>query len=174
MNERKATTWSVTKTTIDLYKVCAPNAWADITVDSGNNQGRISIAFDFGSWSYYWGSCGESFKQFLIGLDIDYVARKFGEDRWFDHEATMKALRAFVAAEVEDSEAMAEAQREMEELEDYTDQSAWVNQAYHSPRLRNLWDTGPDVCTDISPMFRRFWTELWKPFVEHLRAETAE
>lgn len=38
--------------------------------------------------------------------------------------------------------------------------------------LHKLWDTGPDIQYDISPMFRQFWEKLWPVFVGELKKET--
>ena len=36
------------------------------------------------------------FKEFLIGLGIDYAASKFGESRWFDFDETIKHFKTVV------------------------------------------------------------------------------
>lgn len=168
---------TITKTSVECYKLrfAKGGIWADILVDTdaGEKSGRISIASDFGSWEHYWGSCGSGFKQFLCGLDIHYTAGKFGEGRWFDHEATMKELRQLVADHdnEEEKEAMTE---ELEQLEDCMDDNSFQHIAYSADTLHKLWDTGPNMHTDVSPMFRRFWAEIWPHFTDELRKEATK
>lgn len=163
---------TITKKTVECYQIrfSKGDKWADITIDEGDKCGRISIASDFGSWEHFWGSCGKGFKTFLAGLDIHYAAGKFGEGRWFDHEATMKELRQSVADhdDAEEKEAMLE---ELEQLEDCTEVNSFCHLAYSADTLYKLWDTGPNIHTDVSPMFRRFWTEIWPLFLAEIQKE---
>jgi hypothetical protein len=161
---------TVTKKTLECYSIRANKTWAEISLDCGNKSGRLQIASDYGSWQYYWGAAGVPFKEFLLGLNIQYTAGKFGESRWFDHEATMKELRELVAAHdnEEEKEAMTE---ELEELEDCTDSNSFQHIAYNADTLHKLWDTGPNIHTDISPSFRHFWDKLWSVFIDELKKE---
>lgn len=163
---------TITKSMVELYKIrfAKGGLWADITIDEYEKSGRISIASDFGSWEHFWGSCGEGFKKFLCGLDIHYAAGKFGEGRWFDHDATMAELKKAVEEhdDAEEKEAMVE---ELESLEDCTEVNSFCHLAYSADTLHKLWDTGPNIHTDVSPMFRRFWLEIWPHFTDELRKE---
>lgn len=165
-------TFTITKSTVQLYKLRTHRGgyWADITIDEYEKAGRISIASDFGHWQHYWGSCGESFKQFLCGLDIHYTAGKFGADRWFDHDATMAGLKKAVADHhFEDERDMM--LEELEGLENCEEVNTFVTLAYQADTLHNLWDTGPDIRYDINPSFRRFWTGIWPTFINELKSE---
>ena len=63
--------------------------WADISLDGNGSRCRVSVASDYGNWSYYWGACGTDYKKFLISLGMDYVASKTGNSQFFDLESTI-------------------------------------------------------------------------------------
>src|SRR5665648_835244 len=92
MNEENFT---IEKTTVECYKIRHKSGmyWADITIDSLGKQGRISISSDYGNYANFWGACGCEFKEFLTGLNLGYAAGKFGADRWFDLDATLKGYK---------------------------------------------------------------------------------
>lgn len=169
-------TCAIEKTTVECYKLRITGGnrtWADITVDSNDNAGRIQIASDYGSWENYWGACGSSFKQFLIDLtkDIHYTANKFGEARWFDQEATMTGLKSAVEECDEDEEFKELLREELKALDDCTEVNSFFHIAYESDNLYKLWDTGPDIQYGINPAFEAFWEKVWPFFVEELKKE---
>lgn len=160
----------VTKKTLECYSIRANKTWAEIALDCGNKSGRLQIASDYGSWQYYWGAAGVPFKEFLQGLDIHYTAGKFGEGRWFDHEATIAAISQEVMEhdDAEEKEAMLE---ELKELDNCDELNAFCHIAYQSSNLCKLWDTGPGIHYDISPSFRHFWEKIWSVFIDELKKE---
>lgn len=164
--------FSVTKTTVECYKIRGKRgAWADIVVDSNGNAGRIQIASDYGSWEHYWGSCGVGFKKFLIGLDIHYAAGKFGEGRWFDHEATMEQLRVDILSHTDSKEERLELTEELDTLKDCDEVNTFCHLAFECENLHKIWDGSPDIKTNISPSFRQFWEKLWPVFIAELKKE---
>lgn len=161
----------IRKYTIECYKIRpGGGVWANISLDAWKRSWRISIASDFGSWEHYWGSGGEEFKDFLCGLDIHYVSGKFGENSWFDQEATMLELRKLVAEHDNAKEKKAMA-NELDELEKCMEVNAFCHIALNKDTLYKLWDTGPNIHTGISPSFRRFWDEIWPIFIAELKKE---
>jgi len=164
---------TTTKSTVECYKIrgLAHGAWADITVDADANTGRIQIASDYGSWENYWGACGCPFKEFLIGLDMHYAAGKFGAGRWFDHEATINAIKADIDEYARDDEERNGMMEEWAALEDCTEVNSFCMIAFQSDYLRKLWDTGPDIKKTIDPSFRKFWENAWPVFIEELKKE---
>jgi len=98
---------SVTKETMDCYRVRAKGEWATICVREwtvGDCQltsekvrycGEILIHSTFGSWGNSWTHCGCRFKKFLSFVDFDYIFTKFmgGDLHRFDGEKSLEALR---------------------------------------------------------------------------------
>lgn len=173
--------FSMIKTVVECYKIRHNSGmyWADITIDGNHkNSGRIQIASDYGDWQYYWGACGESFKEFLIHLNIDYVAGKFGEDHWVDVDKTIKMYKNYVLESRRKEYFTAEFARiiydEITYASDANDgQLADVIHTY-CPTLLREFDYCPDLCYSISPLFRKFWDELWSILIETFKKELAD
>lgn len=168
--------YTVTKTSSELYKFRHPSGayWADITLDAGEKSGRISIASDFGTWSNYWGSCGNSFKRFLTELDIHYAAGKFGSSHWFDHEGTIRLFRQAVADLGPDQDNIFELKEEISSLLDYSHRESFVCAIMECDNLMRLFDGQPDLETSIEPGFKKFWETIWPIFTDLLKAEELE
>lgn len=169
----------ITKTTVEIYKIRFESGlyWANFTVDDLGEKGRIQIASDFGSWQYYWNGCGCPFKEFLTQLEIEYTAGKFGESRWFDHEATIKQfkidiLQARRSGDI-DEEIAKELWNEIPLLEDATNQDVFANEI-HSMELFRFYNFYPEMETSISPQFAKFWKICWSEFRNCLLAEMKE
>lgn len=150
--------------------------WANVTIDVPRQGALIlSILSSYGSYQYFWQSTGEDARKFLLSLDIDYLANKFGMNQWFDLDSTVSGLLDQAREYAEDSDEGEEGFERMEAeimtLEDYTDRQSFELKAYDSDLLRKLWDTGPNIYTDIDPAFRKFWDTLWVKFQEQLKYE---
>jgi hypothetical protein len=171
--------YTIIKSQIECYKLRSNNSeyWADVAIDAKGKSGRISIASDFGGWQYYWGACGCSFKEFLISLDIHYVAGKFGEGRWFDAEKTVKLYKELILQDRRREEITAEAARDMwtdlEGLEDCNSESFYY-EFTNSSALNEHFEDGPDYCYSVSPQFKAFWERVWPVFITELKKEIAE
>jgi len=170
--------FTIKKTTVECYKIRheSNSYWADITVDANESTGRIQIASDFGSWENYWGACGKSFKSFLISLNIDYVAGKFGADKWFDEVATIKQFKREVLEYRKDDSITAEVARKIwNEIIDLEEVGSYENEfsmrLFNGEEIMRFYDYCPHLIRDISPLFRRFWNEIWPVFVEELKKE---
>ena len=97
---------TVTKSTRECYEIRPakhPGEWATITIAQwqakrdprGTNYGgEIVINSTFGTWGNTWSACAVPFKQFLIGLDFDYIFTTFMGHRLnqFDAEASWDAI----------------------------------------------------------------------------------
>lgn len=147
-----------------------------ILPDASGETGRIQIASDFGSWQYYWGSCGMPFKEFLICLNIGYAANKFGEDKWFNLSNTIECLKQqideFTLYDTDADEHKKELLAELTLLtEETSTRGEFERLMWKSPKLLDMCDNIPPICTAISPAFRKFWETLWKAFVGELKNE---
>jgi hypothetical protein len=182
----------ITKSNIESYKIRFENSsiWADINIDYAKESGRLQIASDFGNWQYHWGACGDSFKKFLSQLDKGYLANKFGENRHFNIEKTITNIRETVVSEFypeikkenydlvegyddyeiavqERSEIMSHIELELKLLSGAFSSSDFVHCWWNCNKLTNLFNT-PDLEHGISPMFERFWSEIWKGFINEI------
>lgn len=164
----------ITKSKVEIYRLRDNGRWADITIDENGNAGRISIASDWGSWQYFWGSCGCPFKEFLIGLksNIHYVADKMGADNYLDKEATIKGIRSYINDNKEYFPNRKEMLLEVDNIseEDWTDSSGFYQLINSTNYLVECYDW-IEVVKTITPQFRGFWKEAFIPFLESLQAE---
>lgn len=171
------TRYTISKSNVECYKLRHESGayWADITIDSKGNTGRIQIASDFGSWQHYWGACGKPFKEFLITLDIQYFARKVGEGKWFDFHKTILQYKEYVLHERRKEFIEADKARKMfDEIKiiDENGEGGFMQVMYNDcPALMNEFDHCPDTRTDISPSFRKFWEMTWSVFIKMLKEE---
>lgn len=165
----------LTKKQIESYQIRFEDSfyWADINIDCDENSGRIQIASDFGDWQYYFGSCGKSFKNFLIGLDIDYLARKFGVDSVLDMDATVFNLRNKIVkyTQYENKESKTDLLEELQNLHDSSSESEFMCKLWNSDEILKMEYNSPDVVRTIDPTFKRFWNNIWNPFVLELEKE---
>jgi hypothetical protein len=171
----------VTKTTCELYKLrgLPHNGWADITIDAAEEHGRIQIASDWGNWSFFWSHCGGPFKDFLPGLDIGYVAGKFGANKWFDHEKSLRELKRDLLlgrrgeqGNPLSKEKARELWEEVDRLQDEGNETAFGMRLYNNDDLFSRYD-GCDfpIYYGIDPGFRNFWRDCWPVFLEYLKNE---
>jgi len=164
----------ITKEKIEVYKIrgLKGGAWADITLDRGESSGRLQIASDYGNWSYYWGSCGESFNKFLCSLDIHYTAGKFGESDWFDHNATISNLVNRIDEYSEDyPDLKSVLLEELDNLKSAYDKDEFTHSMWNCDNILHMEGHQPDLIKDITPSFNQFWDKIWLGFVEHLKKE---
>jgi hypothetical protein len=170
--------FKIEKTTVECYKIRHESGmyWADITIDvTSDRSGRISISSDYGNYANYWGACGRGFKQFLIDLNLEYTADKFGADRWFDLESTLKTYKNRVL-EIRKEERMgADVAREIwtqiQELEDCSNISEFEARMWDKSKLMWMYDHCPDINYDITPQFKKFWKTVWPIFIDAIMAE---
>jgi hypothetical protein len=170
--------FKIEKTTVECYKIRheSGNYWADITIDvTGDRSGRISISSDYGNYANYWGACGRGFKQFLVDLNLEYAADKFGADRWFDLDCTLQGYKERLLENRRDETYTAEQAREIwdeiEELKDCTGKSEFEARMWNQGKLMRMYDHCPDIDHGITPHFRKFWQTVWPIFVNAIKQE---
>lgn len=167
---------TITKTQVECYKIRNASGiyWADIVLDSGDDKGRISISSDFGTWSYFWGACG-NFKKFLIKINKEYLADKFNEDRHFDLIGTIKEYKNQIIDyrrnEGLDGETARKMWDELDLMHGMGSKHEFIDGMYQSENLCKLFDTGPDYIECISPRFQKFWDQIWPCFINELNKE---
>lgn len=174
--------FSIKRGSVECYKVRHSSGmyWADIVIDASGNAGRVQIASDYGSWEYYWGSCGCPFKQFLTQLGIDYVAGKFGEAKWLDLDATIKSYKGQVIEYRRDGSMSSSIARalfdEIKDLEEEypNDESSFCVAMNNKEQLMKWFDYCPSPVHSISPQFRKFWEHVWPVFKTELLNEVSQ
>jgi hypothetical protein len=169
--------YQITKTTVECYRLRHSSGmyWADITVDANGNTGRLQIASDYGSWQYYWGACGRTFKEFLLQVHIGYVAGRFGEDHHFDCEKTI-AFNKKIVLDWRKQEGCTQDQArkmwdELSSMTDCTTSESFARSWYDQDALPEFFDEHPDIRTSISPQFQAFWENVWPAFCAQIRQE---
>lgn len=171
----KKVSYTVTKSQVECYKFRAVDAayWADVTIDTtpGAKHGRINIASDFGTWSYYWGACGSSFKEFLMGLDKHYVAKNFGADRFFDAKATKETYRRQIETCCFGREETTATELEVNDLYETPHIAEFTEQVRKSPRIMAMYDGMPDTCYRLEPGFDNFWEHIWPLLLDAFKEE---
>lgn len=179
---QKLEEFSIAKSTVECYKIRHSSGmyWADITIDTapGSRQGRIQIASDYGDYQYYWGACGNSFKEFLTKLGIDYAASKFGADRWIDIDATVKSFKIDVIRNYRDYTLTKQEARELfDEIKELEENccGGYDNDFNHyisnSDKLIEFYDYHPSAVHDITPQFKKFWNTCWQVFLNQIKSE---
>jgi len=158
--------YTVEKGTVEIYRIRTKSSgWADITIDANGSKGRISIASDYGRWSNYWGACGDSFKTFLAKVNMEYVADKFDEDRWFDHEATLLSYKREIIELRRDYTLSAKTSRdlwdELKTLDYCTREEEFCMELARCNELMMFFNHCPEIVRDVSPIFKMFWKEIW-------------
>lgn len=169
---------TVHKDTIEIYRIrgLKHGYWADISLDEAERAGRISISSSNGNWSYYWGACGESFKRFLIGLDIYYAAGKFRCGHVLDLPATINSWKRQLLSERREEYLDAEEARELyDEIDRITahviSRSDLEYELFNSNSLMKFFDFNPDIATKVDTQFEIFWSHIWPHFITALKEE---
>lgn len=172
------TDYSIEKTTVECYKIRHTRGYADITVDSLGTKGRISISSDWGNYSYFWGACGSSFKEFLIDLNLEYTADKFNADRWVNLESTIKFYKERVLESKNDSFiSKGDAKEilfEVNSLKECSNRDEFLIAVNDCKKLMRFFDFSPEFIYGITPQFKKFWEIIWPIFIKELRKEKEE
>lgn len=156
---------------IELFKLTNARDWADIMISEQYQSGRITIASSFGTWSHYWGSCGEDFKTFLADMDIHYAATKFKCANEFDIDKTIKHFADNIESIFDDRPQKKDAiLADLKELSDCNDSAQfWIIMGQY----RRVLDVAEyyELSTQysISKEFAEFWKVFWIPFFAEIK-----
>lgn len=161
---------SVSKGMVEQYTIRAERGWAVITVDL---SGLLSIHSDYGKWSYWWGSPGMPFKEFLLSCDRSYLLGKLGTEV-LDIDRVQESLRKKLKKALEDGEI---------EQYDHDDIDEWIESMDEDdykaiPYQELLFDRvlGNDYCDIpshmmVEPGLAAFYERIWPLFAAELRRE---
>lgn len=183
---------NISKGKIDIYKLRDSKGnfpWADIAIDSGftesshgaQNWFRISISSDYGDWTYFWSHPGACWRRFLAKINMGYAAGKFGCDRWFDLDGTVKWMQRDIAERRKQGDCSNKAARKAWESvtsasNDCCDDSRVFQELLaHSDDWIDIWGgdwiDATSIRTDVDPCFRKFWDTTWQEFTRHILSE---
>lgn len=170
---------TITKSTATVYRIrnLPRGGWANITIDAAEEHGRIQIASDYGDWQNFWSHCGGPFRDFLAQLEIGYVAGKFGADRWFDAEGTIRQFKVDVIEARKYSmskETAAAIWKDIKSLDHALTETQFCIELSHCDALMDRYDGCPPLYHRIQPLFRRFWDEVWPVLLAEFKKEAEE
>lgn len=175
----------INKKTTQIYqlrKFKESNIWADICLDenSDGSGGALMIRSDYGSWDYYWGSCGRPLKEFICGIGIDYLMNKLGSrnefdyDRW-ESEAKERIKYALQEKDI-DNKKCDELMQELEDLsrEGFRNEDAlYVYLRESDKKLFSFFCDNESFPNgkDYPSGLKLFIENIWKPFIQELKKE---
>jgi hypothetical protein len=170
----KKHTYKITKSTVEVYRFRAEGApyWADVTID--NEAGGISISSDFGNWSFRWGATGdESFKKFLGRVDQHYVAGKFGANKFFRADETIRMYESQTEQCGLTSDEKTAALREIARMQGYIHKEEFMSMVRDMPRIMGMYEGCPELCHDLDPGYKNLWEHIWPLMLETFKVEEA-
>ena len=175
----------VEKSLVERYYLKEDWTYADIHI---SDDGALSIRSDYGDYAYKWGSFCDSFKDFLISINDDYLINKLGgaNSYIFDFSSTIKAIKEEIIdcrkdygsfdpeAIILDQKEAREMWDEIEELE-YTDnKDIFFINIMNTQYYEIVCDNDPYnvPCKDmVHPQLNSFTKEIWPHFIDYLKKE---
>lgn len=197
----------VIKTTRECYEVrvgergrCG-SEWANIILQCWANNpspeniargvstsygGEIQINSSFGAWAYSWNACGSPFKQFLIGLNFDYIFTKFMGSSLdvFDGEASVKEVYKEIIERRRTNQINRKEARAVwsevifgingSEVHSYGESMQEIARSMEERHPMHDYFADPmdwPRCTRYDYQAKGFWDKLWPEFTEALWLE---
>lgn len=151
--------------------------WGIIIIDPRN--GLVMCYTDYGNYNYAWPHHGEKYPlHFLQKISFDYAMTKFlGGRKEFDAERTALSMKRHVLEYRRDEAYTAEEAREMwdaiKEAEDEPGEGFMyvIRDGAFAQHNADWWEM---------PVYRfpndarGFWDHIWRPLMEHIKAEETE
>lgn len=201
---------SVTKTTgAEVYSVKSAGEWATIVVRAWDepgkdgqpwHRGELLINSTFGSWSNYWNAPGIPFKQFLVGLDFDYLMGKLLGRHVEEHDGlgTFRYLKERMLEMRRkgriDKDGAAWLWREMNDRHESLEGSVEsfvgacgdilkeAKESWSTKHTRHAMDELSELLSEswshtktrVTPAAKGFWRDIWPKFIQALKLEIEE
>lgn len=157
---------------IERYKI--PNerheGWAVIHIDS---KGFFGVVSDYGNYAFHWTSFGEDFKEFLVGLDWDYLYGKLTHtQRVYDGDGTERSIKQHILQRRHSRQMTREQARDEWALLDESEVDHHTDVGYALWRARTELNTyeGDFYQTMHEPQCRQFCEKVFPRFIQALRA----
>lgn len=157
-----------------IYKLGSEKGegWGKFVIDE---SGYFSVVSDYGNYAFQWSAMGEGVdvRDFLSGLDSDYLMGKLGRRNWFDSVATHKKIKRLIIEMRKDNNATKEKAREA--WRDIPEQYEFENT--YREYLEEHWSFFQDLCGimdyDFPPDLRAFAKKLYPRFVDSMQFDKA-
>lgn len=144
--------------------------WAIFHIDS---KGFLGIFSDYGNYAYHWSSFGGDFKDFLSGLEWDYLYGKLMQGRdasIYDGEATLRGIQKHILDLRHRKRLSREQAREEWDLAKGSEIDERFSNGYSLwYRDTNLEDAHELYETMCEPQCRAFCEKVWPRFIEALK-----
>lgn len=145
--------------------------WCDLRFD--DRRGFVSIASDFGHWTYHWmpQHRHDSLGHFLGRIDRGYAGGKFlgaglGE---LDREATVKKICRHILEMRREGALTREQARDEWELTGVAEES--LERWYYETSISDAYEL---AAYRESPAWAGFWERLWEPLIQPVLREWPE
>lgn len=140
-------------------------AWAKLL---WQDDGRVIILSDYGTWSYFWGHRGEgvSVEEFLLQLNEDYMGSKMlaGDLMVFSLKDTVNGIRGEIRDRIlEGSISNAEVAFENSICDCLEDEDFSFEDWMKATELDEPWESAKK---EICPEWSNFWSRLWVPLIK--------
>lgn len=164
------------KSLVERYYFKEDWTYADVHI---SDDGSLMIRSDYGDYAYKWGSFGNDFKRFLIGIGTDYLINKLGGSNSyiFDFDATIKSIKKEIIEYRRDGNSIEEVREIWDEIESIDSNNN------KDVFFMNIMDTKyydiiccNDPCNiptqdEVNPHLNSFTKEIWPCFIEELKKE---
>lgn len=182
---------TIKKTTTETYTLRGERClWAKINLDISGNTVNVMISSDYGSFNYYWCSCGENPKKFLTTISMDYAMGKLmggyqnmNEPDW---ESRIKEIKNMVLEYRKERSLNKDKAREIYDYikndlnlkmyEFSCDENMYFKELTENRIFDDLFydfDAIP-THTKLKHIVNEFWEDIWIPFTNFLKEEIIE
>lgn len=173
-----------TKSNCEKYTLRFNDGW-DYAIFTIDDTGMFNCQSSFGNYGYYWGSFGESFKEFLCGLKGDYLLSKLCKREYFNTQDYIDKCKDIIIDMRRKSELNKDDAREAWDFfdTDLDDCGDSIDLVYNEISRSNILDeiTGGDVWySDFTPEMKydpsdvKFVNSIYPEFVKILKKELAQ
>lgn len=175
----------ITKKSVEVYQLRRfkdSSIWADIYIDENKDGtgGALSIRSDYGDWSYYWGSCGETLKEFICRIDNGYLMGKLARRDEFDYDRWKNDAQEKIKYNLQekniDGKKCDELMQDLEDLDQEGFRSEEGLYVYLRETDNKLFSFFGDIESfprgnDYPIGLKMFIENIWMPFIQELKKE---
>lgn len=161
------------KSSVTCWRYALPpirhEGWAIVHIDS---HGFFAVVSEFGNYAFNWSAFGEDFRQFLLGIDTDYLCGKLGgAPHHLDLQATTQRFREDILQNRREGRLERERARALwtttEEFRHDLITFEELVDAF-SVESPDCWEWG---CYNFAPALRGFAQDIWPRLMTAIRAD---
>lgn len=176
----------ITKSICQKYHLHDSYEYALIFLDCEDDKpnGTLSIQSSYGTWAYSWYATGSTFKQFLIGLNQDYLFNKLTHRNEFNYEKTLDIIELDIHQCFKASQINKEGKKNaLEQLKEWRKESfRTADEFYHASNEylqtnyildSKIYESFRDLpfSKDFPRAIYHFHERFWNAFIEQLKSE---